>query len=228
MLKPKTPYVIAHWSLLLEDFSTSAAAFYQGVEAAVRRREAPDVEFSLVRWKEGGVASAEREYLRVQRGRLAFDICGAPFGRGYFFSSWLARVPYGSALSWLFALVGLMIACGILALLIMSITDSACSGFFLMLFVFGFGVPVGLYLLGEAVHDGRLSDEELVLSMPVVGWLYALIWNPFAYYRIDTALMFQKTVHNAVTEVIDTLRSEQGLRALAPEERQATIRDFMR
>ncbi len=44
-------------------------------------------------WKEGGVLSAKREYLRIQRGNLAFDVCTAPHGSGYFFSWWMARVP---------------------------------------------------------------------------------------------------------------------------------------
>ena len=87
MLKPQTPNVIAHWSLVPEDFTTSAMAFYDSVEAAVRWREPPGAEFSRVLWKESGIASAEREYLRVEGGRLAFDIRAAPFGCRYFFSS---------------------------------------------------------------------------------------------------------------------------------------------
>ena len=41
----------------------------------------------------GGILSAKREYLRVRRKELAYDICGAPFGNGFFFSSWLGEVP---------------------------------------------------------------------------------------------------------------------------------------
>lgn len=231
MLKPKAPYVIAHWSLLVEDFNTSAMDFYGAVEAAVRRRETPDVEFSLVTWKEGGIASAERQYLRVQRGRLAFDICAAPFGRGFFFSSWLARVPFGNALLWLVVLGAIVFGAIFAVFVLAGLTGDAFSGcgmlFFLGPLVLG-GLPLGAWLLGMAVHQGHIGDEELVLSMPVIGYLYALVFNPLAYYRIDTALMFQKTIHNAVTEVIDVLRSEQGLRALAPEDRTATIRDFAR
>ena len=34
------------------------------------------------------IASAKREYLRMQRGKYAFDICAAPFGNGFFVSWW--------------------------------------------------------------------------------------------------------------------------------------------
>src|SRR5213593_4636311 len=83
--------VVSHWHKPFEDFGTSSLEFYTAVEAAIRRREIPDTSTSRVDWREGGLASARREYLRVSRGRLSFDICAAPFGTGFFFSWWLAE-----------------------------------------------------------------------------------------------------------------------------------------
>jgi hypothetical protein len=34
---------------------------------------------------------ADREYIRVRRGKYLYDICGAPFAKGFFFSSWMAE-----------------------------------------------------------------------------------------------------------------------------------------
>ena len=83
--------VLSHWCKLLEDFQVAPLQFYSAIEQAVSRRQIPNIEISRVDWKEGGVLSAQREYLRVSRGKLIFDICGAPYGTGFFVSSWLVR-----------------------------------------------------------------------------------------------------------------------------------------
>jgi hypothetical protein len=80
--------VVAHWSALVENFTTSSTGFYQAVEEGIRRRQVPGVETSHIDWSEGGILSPNREYLRVAGDRHHVDICAAPFGTGYFFSSW--------------------------------------------------------------------------------------------------------------------------------------------
>jgi len=90
--------VSSHFYLYLDDFSASALAFYDVLEAAVARREIPGARISRICLREGGLLSAKREYLRIKRGRLVFDVGAAPFGRGYFYSWWLVerppRLPY--------------------------------------------------------------------------------------------------------------------------------------
>src|SRR3954452_17330279 len=89
----KHPLVEGHWHTLIDGFSTSALDFYELVEAGIARRQIPDLKISEVEWKESGLGSGKRVYLRVSREGLNFDICAAPFGTGYFFSWWLARIP---------------------------------------------------------------------------------------------------------------------------------------
>lgn len=84
----KPARVISHWYRYVEGFSTSGMAFYAMVEEAVTRRGLPGVTLSRVRFLEGGIFSARREYLRVQREGAVFDICAAPYGRGGYFFSW--------------------------------------------------------------------------------------------------------------------------------------------
>src|SRR5690349_7359769 len=110
---PKHPEVVGHWHTQIEGFSTSALDFYDLVRAGIARREIPDLKISSVEWKEGGVGSGKRVYLRVSREHLNFYICAAPFGTGYFFSWWLARIPqvlldFGFLLAVLFAGGGLV------------------------------------------------------------------------------------------------------------------------
>ena len=50
------------------------------------------------------------------------------------------------------------------------------------------GTLLGLHML---VLQGLLG-EEAALSIPLVGWVYERLLAPATYYRIDTALMFQK------------------------------------
>ncbi len=151
------PLIISHWYRLIEGLQTSPKDFYASVEHAIVRRQVPDAKSSRVDWREGGLLSAKREYLRVQRREYIFDICGAPFGTGFFVSWWL-------------------------------------------------GEPQGCFQ-----------------ALPIVGPFFA---RRATYYRIDTALMFQSAVHDAVLEVVDELTSAKGLRALSELERKPILREF--
>lgn len=90
----------SHWSTLIEDLDASPLGFYEAIEEAIARWEIPDVSFSRHDWSEGGPLSPKRTYLRVVRKDHVVDICGAPFGRGFFVSEWRGQRPLG-VLDWL-------------------------------------------------------------------------------------------------------------------------------
>src|SRR5687767_10764762 len=102
--------VLSHWSKLFENFQTSPRPFYDSVEAAIARREIPDVALERIEYKEGGLISPRREYLRVKRGKHAFDVCAAPFGTGFFFSTWLTTVPVLNGVQKLLIFMGMFFA----------------------------------------------------------------------------------------------------------------------
>src|ERR1700676_1668939 len=139
----KKPEVEGHWHSLIEGFATSSLDFYELVKAGIARREIPDLKISSVEWKESGLGSGKRTYLRVSREGVNFDICAAPFGTGYFFSWWLARIPR-VLLDFLFLLgyvvVGYLI--GVLFILVMSAgghesqAAAGCVGIFLIPFIY--------------------------------------------------------------------------------------------
>jgi hypothetical protein len=85
--------ILSHWYHQIDGMQGSSKAFYMAVEQAVERRKIPDIRVSRVDHREGGILSAKREYLRVRRKELIFDICSAPFGTGFFVSWWLGRMP---------------------------------------------------------------------------------------------------------------------------------------
>lgn len=99
MAKQLLDSVFSHWNKPSEGFQTSAMDFYASVEAALQRRQIPDVSVYRVDLHEGRTLSAMREYLRFTRQKLAFDLCAAPYGTGYFYS-WLGERPPSRLLCW--------------------------------------------------------------------------------------------------------------------------------
>lgn len=191
---------IGHWAQLLEGLRASPQDFYSAVEAAIKRREIPDCRVSRVDWREGGLTSAKREYLRVERGEDLIDICGAPFGNAFFSSSWLCTPPPN-----------------ILKAVAMTLGSLALLGF-LTRFRPGPMVSLVWYL-----------DILLLLCVGIFGVIRPLFFPPrLTYYRIDTAEMFYQSVHQAVLEVIDGMSTQQGLRLLSESERKPIMRGLGR
>ena len=99
------PENIGHWNGWIGGLQASSKEFYAQVEEAVKARQVPDCKMSRVSFSEGGFFSSSREYLRVTRKDLKFDICAAPFGNSFFVSwrllyehtglwAFLASIPY--------------------------------------------------------------------------------------------------------------------------------------
>jgi hypothetical protein len=222
--------VISHWCHLLENFQTSSLAFYESVEAAVQARAVPETQRIRVEHKESGLASANREYLRIHRGKHAFDICAAPFGTGFFVSWWFTEPPLPFAILYtlgflLVVVIAMNIAFGIGAAIGAAMQGFSLGALFGGTFAF-VGVPAILWLLGNAMRRGKIGGESTVLAMPLVGSIYERIFAPATYYAVDTALMFQEAVHNAVLEVIDCVTANRGVRALSEAERKPVMKRF--
>lgn len=159
--RPRATAIFSHWYHLVEGLQVSPMEFYTAIEAAVGTRSMPDVRISRVDWREGGILSAKREYLRIQRFEHVFDICGAPFANGFFVSWWLGELM-------------------------------GCLGF--------------------------------IVAIPFLGPFLLRFFRPDTYYRIDTALMFQEAIHNAMLEVLDGITTSKGIRALSELERKPILR----
>lgn len=84
--------VTSHWHHSVENLNTSTLGFYKEIEKVLIAKKAP-VKAVRVDWRERGIFSAKREYLRVTYQQYVFDICAAPFGNDYFWSWWLGTKP---------------------------------------------------------------------------------------------------------------------------------------
>jgi hypothetical protein len=220
----KQANVISHWDQLIENLQASSLEFYNSVEKALEGRAVPEIHWSRVEHKEGGLASAKRQYLRTHRGKYAFDICAAPFGTGFFVSSWFTEPPLPFAFIYtLVFLFAVMITVNIAFWIGMGI-GVVMKGYAFGIFLGGcsaiFGVPSFLWLVGNAIRQGTIPGESTVLAMPLIGRIYERIFAPATFYAMDTAFMFQKAVHQAIQEVIECMKANKGVRALTEAERK--------
>lgn len=213
----ETP-VISHWHKLVDGFEASPLEYYAAVEEAVRAREIPEAHISRVEYREGGILSPVRLYLRVRHRGLAFDICGAPYGRGFFFSSWLVEKK-PEVRAW--GCLVLLVAFGLTAFVFEKYGVNGCFMTLFILFAAGWITLIG-------VRGNWFLSEDAILAMPYLGAFYEHFFAPDTYYKIDTMLMFQETVHGAMLEVVDHFLEGKGLRALAPEDRKPSMRSLVR
>jgi len=71
------------------DLQLSAQTFYSELNEAILSYEHPGVVCGVGPLGEGGWFSAQREYMRIKKGRYHYYVCAAPFGRSFFISWWL-------------------------------------------------------------------------------------------------------------------------------------------
>lgn len=214
--------VVSHWYQLIENFETSSLAFYAAVEEGIKTRGVPGYISSRTEFREAGLMTARREYLRIVRGKHTFDICAAPFGSGFFFSWWL--VEQTSSFGVLYLLAFLAASCLLFAFLLAVVGNIA--GIAMGLIFSCLGVPGIWWLVGNVARDNP-AFVDIILVTPILGGLYQRIFDPPTYYVMDTALMFQQAVHNAVIEVVDQVTTARGLRALSEFQRKPVLKAFV-
>lgn len=198
--------VVSHWAVLIDDFDTSGQKFFAAIERNVAGREIPEVKPSRVRFRQSGVLSDKREYLRLQRDNLIFDVGAAPYGTGFFFSWWLIRT--GSRFPWAYPLGFFLVW-----LLITGMLDG-----FVGLVLGPVAAVGGLIGIGKS----GLVPEEHVAQAPIVGWLYRRLVNPETYHSLDLVSMYQESIRRAVNEAVDESLKAAGRSVLTHEQRALT------
>lgn len=77
------------WNTLIDGFKFSTIEFYDLLEEELKSNGIDNIRTSTVSLNEGNALSSKRLYLRVEWRDFQYDICGAPFGNGFFISWWL-------------------------------------------------------------------------------------------------------------------------------------------
>ena len=67
----------------------SPSEFYNEVKRQIQAKQIGQVDIDTVNFSEGGLMSANRQYLRIRYKDYCFYVCAAPYGTGYFVSWWL-------------------------------------------------------------------------------------------------------------------------------------------
>lgn len=202
----KNADVIDHWYALVPGFNSSTKDFYDGIEKELKTREVPGLEIFHVDFAEGGVLSQKREYLRMTRERLVFDICAAPFGTAYFFSCRFAEIP---AAIKLWQLVVVLIGGFMTVALAFKFL-----GLILGVIVLLAGFVLLIYTLRNAVSMGLKDLDATLIKSPVFGPIYENWFRKETYYRHDTRLMYCDTVNAVVKAKVEETTGAKGIKLI--------------
>jgi hypothetical protein len=199
--------VLFHWCELIKDFSASPTEVYAIIEQRVADREVPELENTREMWHEGGALSAKREYLRLARERLVFDICAAPFGTGFFVSFRCSEIPLVIDPLAIFVLLAIIGAA--LALLVQSF-GLMWGGIILL-----FSLSLIVFLLRTAIARGLSNVDRTLMKTPLIAPLYEILLRPVTYYRIDSTAMYLQAVQGATAEAFKSIFGDQGVDLLS-------------
>ncbi len=200
LLRRKRPIVYEQWITPLMDFTSDTAKFYAAVEEELRQWEVPELITERVLFRDGGLLSPQREYLRVRREILVFDIVSAKFGRSWWFSSRSAVLP--RSLRWWEVFAFLALVAGLM------------GAYWYAFGTFTGGIALGstLALLLVMMAAGRSWNglDDLLLKLPVIGAFYETIFRADSYYRDDARRMYVSIVDHLVREKVKEFAAAEG------------------
>lgn len=205
-----------HWYSLIPNFTFSPTEFYMLIEKTLTEREVPGLEAFHVEMAEGGMLSTKRTYLRLTRERFVFDICAAPFGKGFFFSSRFSEIPLLiNPLHVLLLLVALWI--GVASFVHFF---GFVMGILMMLAV----VVTAIILMRNAIGLGLQDLDDTIMKSPVIGPIYERFFRKETFFREDTRLMYLQTVPEIVKQIVEEITATKGIKLLKQYETNAVLK----
>jgi len=218
---------ISHDPLLIEGMRFSSQEFYARVERALAARQIPNARVTRVDWKEGGMLTARREYLRIKRERFVFDVCAAPFGTGFFVSVWCGERPLRIGLLMWFSLIFIFggfaawMATHIFEIHIMLMRNFGLD--WAGATVIFFASIIVEFLIVIALVGSNL--DLFMIGVPVIGIIYEKYFRSITYYRQDMMCMYRAAVNAAVKEIINEITKAQGISPPSEFERKPVMRE---
>ncbi len=214
---------LAYWCKFFSGVSYSPKELYEAVVKNIQALELPGLEVGQVLIAQGGPFSPERLYLQLRRERLIFEVCGAPFGNGFFVSSRLfdrRKVPTFFDYVVLFFVLNLLAGC--------TVPLGYRYGWVWSVIAFTGIIAVAWTLMRLAAMQTLAWLDRVLSDLPFLGGFYERIFRPDTYYRQDLNNSYRDAVHVAVMQAIDEMTKQKGLTALTPEERRPMVRDLSR
>jgi hypothetical protein len=195
--------VLKHWIAFAEGFTFPPEDFYTAIEKELTARKIPSMEIFRVEFAQGGWLSGKRTYLRMMRERLALDTCAAPFGTGYFFSCRTLYIPPLIRLWHLLVLFFFFNVIGALLIKPLGVT-------FAIVAEIGLVVAIAS-VLRNTVAMGLADLDAFLLKIPVLGVIYERIFREETYYRVDTRLVYLKTIPDLIQKLAEDIAGDKGV-----------------
>jgi len=195
----------AHWHQFFENIPISSLDFYNSLECELKNRKVPETASARIEMLEGGMLSAKRIYLQVQRDWQTYHICVAPFGTGFFVSSRLLVWPWKT---WpiIAGIGGAMLA--LLFTLFVGLTAESNSLLLGFLGIVACGFPL-IFLFAVAAIVWFISCRRLT------------------YYRLDTMQAFQEAVHRILVAQINRTVEASGRKPLTDAESKPILHKLL-
>ena len=205
--KKVTDEVLNHWIASADNFTLPPQEFYEAVEKQLATIKIPGLEISREEYAEGGLLSDKRVYLRMVRERLAFDVCAAPFGTRYFFSSRTVYSPVVVQLWHIIAVIALLTG-------VFYGVNHLLNNVTLSLLAVG-GLVLAVMLMFRNVGLMGLHDvDALLLKLPAIGTIYERFFRKETYYRHDTRLMYLDTIPAIIEGLADEFTANKGVKLI--------------
>lgn len=201
--KRKPEEIRAPTYALIDNFKTSSNEFYTIIETELEARNVPGLELTRLDYREGGMLSARRDYLRMRRERLTFDLCSAPFGTSWFFSYRFCEIPAPLPL-FQFLLV-LALICG-LAWGYVTLFGAVWGGIIIGMTVIGFAL-----MLRNALTLGFEDFDAWLLAVPVFGRVYEILLRRETFFRQDTRFMYAEMIERVIQDKIREITAAEGI-----------------
>jgi hypothetical protein len=207
-MKPKkmADEIIEHWYTLVPSQQFSSKEFYDQIEEGIKAQKVPALALSRVDLAEGGLLSDRREYLRMKRERLTFDVCAAPVGVNYFFSYRFYAEP---AVVRPWELIAFFVG---LSLLVAG--SVRFVGIFLGPFLLAVAVVFLAWLMRNAIGLGLRDLDASLIKAPVIGPIYERFFRKDTYYRQDMRIAYCSIVSGLVKQEVERITAAKGVQLI--------------
>lgn len=211
-LSSREAEVIPHWGSVTPDIHFSSEKFYAEIEERIKAKQWPGVRTLRIYYREAGLLSYQREYLRIIRQRDMFDLCAAPFGTDYFFSLRKGRIPNVVDTRAMLVLMG--------GGLVLAATTVFYLGWMLGLAAFLFVGGFIVWFLFNILKMGLTKLDGVLMLLPAIGAIYEEWFRKDTYFQQDTRQIFTQSVEDLVKERAMAATSEKGIKFMECFERK--------
>ena len=207
---------------LVENFNCSPREFYALLGENLEKRRIPGLQADLVLMNESVGGSSKRLYLKIARERLAYYICAAPYGSGFFFSWRLvderkfAKWYHLFGAFWVLSIVSDVLTRIITGHAFLTLDLTVWEAFSIRSWVSLGMLAVLITAVWSIMRIAAIPGSErlanIIEKIPLFGPIFERFYRPDTYYREDTQKMYQKAFDSAVSESISAVTTPQGTR----------------